>query len=212
MRTHLLLVLFAVLFIIPPANAQNDNLQPVESIFDEYDFRFKYYALVRMILMNEMSEKPEIRFLIIPSFSVEEVVAIEQRNDKYYIVHHKMKKSIWHTEKNREEIGVEKKEVEISKSDMELYKELFKIAVRNRKYPDEEVFGFDGTNYYFSISDKQLKTGTTWSPSDQSKIGALTNIGKSLIELITSTKENSIVKLEPELIERIKKLTLEFGK
>jgi hypothetical protein len=212
MRNRILILIFGILFTIPIANAQNENLEPVESIFDEYDFRFEYYSLVRKVLMNGMSDTPELRFLIIPSFSVEEVVAIEERNGKYYIVHHKMKKSIWYTEKNKEKIGVEKKEIEISKTDKDLYYELFKTAVKNRKYPEKERLGFDGTNYYFSVADNRLKTGTTWSPSEKSKIGRLTNMGQSLIKIAQSTKENKVAKLEPELIERIKNLTIELEK
>jgi hypothetical protein len=212
MKNRILILIFGILFIIPTVNAQNENLEPVESIFDEYDFRFEYYSLVRKILMNGMSDTPELRFLIIPSFSVEEVVAIEERKGKYYIVHHKMKKSIWYTEKNKEKIGVEKKEIEISKTDKDLYYELFKTAVNNRKYPEKERLGFDGTNYYFSVSDKGLKTGTTWSPSKKSKIRRLTEIGQSLIKIAQSTKENEVAKLEPELIERIKNLTIQLEK
>ncbi|MGO3155611.1 MAG: hypothetical protein ACTIK4_11520 [Mesonia sp.] len=209
MKNRILLILFGVLFIIPNINAQN-NLEPVESIFDEYDFRFEYYAFVRKMLMSGMSDTPELRFLIIPSFEVEEVVAIEERNEKYFIVHHKMKESIWYTEKNREKIEVEKKEIEISKIDLELYHELFKIVVKNRQYPDEQTLGFDGTNYYFSVADERLKTGTIWSPSEKSKIGRLTKIGNSLINLVQTTKKENIAKLKPELIKEIKELTTEM--
>jgi hypothetical protein len=212
MKNRLLLIIFGILFIIPTANAQKGNLEPAESIFDEYDFRFEYYSLVRKILMNGISDTPELRFLIIPSFSVEEVVAIEKRNEKYYIVHHKMKQSIWYTEKNKEKIGVDKKEVEISKSDMELYHELFKTAVNNRKYPDEQTLGFDGTNYYFSVMDKRLKTGTTWSPNEKSNIGKLTKIGNSLINLVQTTEKGNITKLNPELKKEIIELTTELKK
>ena len=212
MRNRILILIFGILFIIPTVNAQNENLEPVESIFDEYDFRFEYYSLVRKILMNGMSDTPELRFLIIPSFSVEEVVAIEEQNGKYYVVHHKMQSSIWYTEKNKEKIGVDKKKVEISKTDMEMYHKLFKVAINNRKYPKEEMLGFDGTNYYFSVADIRLKTGTTWSPSENSKIVLLTEIGQSLIKLAQSTKENKLAKLEPELVERVNNLTLELEK
>ncbi|NDV17749.1 hypothetical protein GO009_17175 [Muricauda sp. TY007] len=109
MRNRLLIIIFGLIFCIPAINAQNDNLEPVESIFDEFDFRFEYYSIVRKVLMNGMSDYPEVRFLIIPSFSVEEVVAIEEKDSAYYIVHHKMKESIWYTEKDKEKIEVEKK-------------------------------------------------------------------------------------------------------
>ena len=215
MKNYIFLIIFGVLLGIPPIQAQNEHLEPVESIFDEYDFRFEYYSLVREVLMNGMSDTPVVRFLIIPSFAVEEVVAIEKRNGRYYIVHHKMQNSIWYTEKNKKKIKVLKKAVEISKTDMQLYHELFKVAVDNREYPEKEILGLDGVNYYFSAKNDEnnkLRTGTTWSPADKSKIGELTDIGKSLIKLAESTDEDKIAKLETNLTEQIKKLTIELEK
>lgn len=112
MTKHLLILILGILFSIPAVNAQNNNLEPVEGIFDEFDFRFEYYSLVRKVLMNGMSDYPQVRFLIIPSFSVEEVVSIEKRDNKYIILHHKMRESIWYAELDKEKIGVEKKMVE----------------------------------------------------------------------------------------------------
>ncbi len=210
MRNRLLIIIFGLLFCVPTVYAQNDNLEPVESIFDEFDFRLEYYSLVRKVLMNGMSDYPEVRFLIIPSFSVEEVVAIEKTDSTYFIVHHKMKESIWYTEKNKEKIEVEKKRVEISKSDAELYRELFSTAINKRKYPEKELWGTDGVNYYFTVSDRRLKTGTVWSPKSGSKMNRLNEIGYSLINLAKKTENEQIAELKPELIERIKKLTAEL--
>ena len=123
-----------------------------------------------------------------------------------------MKKSIWYTEKNKEKIGVNKQETEISKSDMELFQELFKVAVNNRKYPNEEIFGLDGVNYYFSVSDKRLKTGTTWSPKENSKLDRLVDIGYLLIKLASQTKKNKIAEIDTELENKILKLTTELKK
>jgi|TARA_R110002049_G_C8931795_1_gene544226 hypothetical protein len=215
MKNRLLTLILGLLFCIPTLNAQNDNLEPVESIFDDYDFLFEYYSIVRKTLMNEMSDYPEVRFLIIPSFTVEEVIAIEKEEkedetEKYFIVHHKMEKSIWYTEKNKEKIKVKKKKVEISVTDALLFKELFKKAINNRKYPEKEKMGLDGTNYYFSVADRVLKTGTIWSPRKGSKMYELKEIGYSIIKLANKTEKGKIAKPKTELIERVKKLTKEL--
>ena len=210
MKNRLLVIIFGLLFCIPTIKAQNDSLEPVESIFDQFDFRFEYYSLVRKVLMNGMSDYPEVRFLIIPSFSVEEVVAIEKQESKYFIVHHKMKESIWYTEKNKEKIKVKKKRVEISKSDAELYRELFSKAINNRRYPEKELWVTDGVNYYFTVNDKRLKTGTVWSPTSGSKMDRLNKIGYSLISLANKTENGQVAKLKTELTEQIEKLTTEL--
>ena len=56
MKNKLLIILFGLLFCIPKVNAQSDNLEPVESIFDDYDFQFEYYSLIRKVLMNGRRE------------------------------------------------------------------------------------------------------------------------------------------------------------
>lgn len=210
MKNRLLVILFGLLFFIQNINSQNDNLEPVESIFDDFETRFEYYSQVRKILMDGMSQYPEARFLIIPSFSVEEVVAIEKENEKYFIVHHKMEKSIWYTEKRKEKIKVQKKKVEISRLHALLYKNLFKQAIINRKYPDEETMGNDGINYYFTVADGSLKTGTIWSPKLDSKMGRLTQIGYSLINLVKNAEEEKLVTPTTELVQKIKRLTTEL--
>lgn len=210
MRKRFLIVVFGLLCMVPVVNAQNDNLEPVESIFDDYDFRFQYYSLIRIVLMKGMSDSPEVRFLIIPSFSVEEVVAIEEEKGKYFIIHHKMEKSIWYTEKDKQKIGVIEKKVEILESDVNLYKELFKKAIHHRKYPDRELMGLDGVNYYFSVADRPLKTGTVWSPAEGSKMDRLVNIGNSLISLANETETGKVVVLDAALIQQIKQLTNEL--
>ena len=97
---------------------------------------------------------------------------------------------------------------------MELYRDLFSVAINNRKYPETEMIGFDGVNYYFSVKDNRqnMQTGTTWSPHEESNIGKLTKIGKSLITLVQTTEKGSITKLNSELKKEIIALTMELKK
>ena len=58
--------------------AQNDDhLKPVGGIYDIYDFEFEYYSKVRKVLFNGLTDSPEIRFQVIPSFIPESVLDIE---------------------------------------------------------------------------------------------------------------------------------------
>lgn len=190
--------------------AQNDHLEPVESIFDHYNLRFKYYSKIRTVLMDGMSPYPEVRFLVVPSFSAEKVVSIEVEDGNYYIIYHEMEESIWYTKKNPKQIKVRKKKVEITKSDMLLFQELFKQAIRNRKYPDEEFWGSDGTNFYFSVADKRLKTGTVWSPSWGTKMRRLVEIGNMLIRLAKDTDSGELASLSVKQKEEIMLLSAEI--
>ena len=72
------------------------------------------------------------------------------------------------------------------------------------------MWGVDGTNYYFSVADRALKTGTVWSPEKKSKMDRLVRIGYSLISLTESTENGKTAQLKTELINKIKKLTDEL--
>ena len=210
MKNLLLIIFFGLLFNVQNIQSQNDHLEPTHSILDEGKLLGDYYTLIKKILMNEMSDYPKIRFLIIPSFSTEEVLAIEEKNNKYFIVHHKAENSIWYTKSKKEDINILKKNIEISKEDMELILELFRSAVRNAKFPNENTIGFDGTTYYFTVEDFGLKTGKTWSPNTGSKMNKLVEIGNSLIELTKSSENKKSIELQTELIHKIKTLITEL--
>ena len=65
----------------------DDHLVPVEGMFDIYDYRFDYYSKIRTILFNGLSDSPEIRFLVKPSFTPESMLSIEidRETGKYYV-------------------------------------------------------------------------------------------------------------------------------
>ncbi|HKJ80494.1 MAG TPA: hypothetical protein VJ954_00610, partial [Ignavibacteriaceae bacterium] len=58
----------------PPPSSKPNNLEPVDGIFNALNFKFEYYSKVRIILFKNLSDLPEIRFLVIPSFSPESVL------------------------------------------------------------------------------------------------------------------------------------------
>lgn len=210
MKNLLLIIFFGLLLNVQTIQSQNDHLEPAESIFDEGKVIGDYYALVKKVLLNGMSDFPKIRFLIIPSFSTEEVLAIEEKNNEYFIVYHKAENSIWYTETDKEKINIIKKKVEISKTNAELILELFRVAVRKTKYPDESIFGADGVTYYFTAEDIGLKTGKTWSPKKGSKMNKLVKIGNSLIDLTKSSENGKAIKFQTELTDEIKTLMTEL--
>jgi len=191
--------------------AQNnyDHLEPVGGIYDILDYQFEYYSQVRKILFSGLTDRPEIRFQVMASFTPESVLDIQfdRDNNKYYLIYHICEKSIWYSD-NRKNIKVNKFKTEIDKESVELIKSLFEIAIAQVKYRKEEIVGFDGTDYYFSINKYGLKSGTIWSPSNKTKMGKLVDIGEKLIELAKPKKE--IVKIDKKLQKEIEELIDEF--
>jgi len=195
---------------VTKAQSDWDHLEPVGGIYDIYDFQFEYYSKVRKVLFNGLTDKPEIRFQVMPSFTPESVLDIQfdRDNKKYYLVYHICEQMIWHSDKNWENVKVNKFKTEIGKESVDLIKFLFDIAIAQVKFPKEEIMGLDGTNYYFSVDKYGLKSGTVWSPSKGSKMQRLVDIGNKLIELAKSKKE--IVEIDEKFQQEIKKLISEL--
>ena len=188
-----------------------DHLIPSSSIFDVYNYQFEYYSKIRKILFNGLTDSPEIRFFTKPSFTPENVLDIyfDNKTKKYYLIFHICKKRIWYN-KQWKKIKVKEYKSEIDKASVELIKSLFDIAISQTLFikPENEMLGTDGTDYYFSINNSGLKTGTIWSPPEDSKLGKLINISNQLIKLAKSRK--SVVTFDEELQNNIKELINEF--
>jgi len=195
--------------------AQSDHLEPANSVFTILDYQFEYYSQVRNILFKDLDDNPEFRFLVMPSFSPENVLNIGMNHDtkKHFISYHIVNENIWYSE-NKEKIKVIKRKKEISQESVELIKELYKIAISKAKYIEKEHIGVDGKTcytikkdgetYYFSINDQGQKTGITWSPTEGTLMAELVLIGNELIKM-TEEKE-SLVSINQDLKIRIENL------
>jgi len=187
------------------SQGQGEYLEPTQNIFSLYDYQFEYYFKVRQKLLDGLSDSPEVRFLVIPSFTPEYVVDIEfdREQDKYFIKHNICKKSIWYND-NWEKIMVYKFKSELDETSALKIKELFELAIRQSKYPEDEIIGLDGANYYFFVDSMGIKTATIWSPNEGTNMFELIEIANLLPELAKSNK--GIVKLSENELERINQL------
>ena len=210
-KTYRIIIALIFLSFIHPLNAQDngDHLEPVKGIYDIYDFEFEYYSKVRKVVFNGLTDSPEIRFQVMPSFTPENVLDIEfdRDNSKYFVVYHICEKMIWYNKK-WDKIKVKKYKTEIDKESVDLIKSLFDRAIAQTKFPKDKTMGFDGTNYYFSINKLGLKSGAVWSPSDGTRMRKLVDIGYGLIKL-AKTKEE-LVKMDMDLRKKIENLMEEL--
>jgi len=219
-RIYRFVITLILLFNIGITIAQSisdDYLKPVGGIYDIYNFQFEYYSKVRKVLFSGLSDKPEIRFQIMPSFTPENVLDIEFDKDKvkYYIIYQICTQMIWNNEK-WEKIKVSRFKTEIDEKSVKLLKSLFSKAIAQVRFPPEVKEGerstirFDGTDYYFTVNERGygLKSGIVWSPDKGTKMAKLVDIGCELIELAKSKKE--IVKIEGKLQKDIEELIVEL--
>ena len=196
---------FALLFIIPMlSNAQNysDHLTPDRGIWGISDSQFDYYSKVRKVLFNDLSDKPLIRLLVMPSFTPENVLDIQERESNYYLIYRIGESKIW-SNNDWEKVKVKEYKCEIDSKSAELISSLFLIAIKQTKYYEEDIMGLDGVNYYFFAWDFGLKTGKVWTPQTP-KMKRLVEIGNELIKL--AKNNDTIVSFDKKLIEEIETL------
>lgn len=208
MKIKLVLLLF-ILPLFCKAQTENDHLEPEQSFWDFYNYQVDYYTKVREKLSVDHVDSPEIRLFVMPSFTPENMLLIEESNKingKYYLVYRIGDKMIWYN-KDWENVRVKEFRMEIDSKSVELIRSLFLKALYQTRYYKEETFGKDGTTYHFSAWDWGMKSGTVWSPSTP-KMTKLVEIGNDLIELAKSGKEK--VAFDKVLIGKIEKLMKEL--
>jgi len=206
-KIYLFAVMLMLLCNIGIAKAQNngDHLVPVGGIYDIFDFQFDYYSKVRKVLFDGLTDTPEIRFQIMPSFTPESVLVIDDDS----IIYHICKQMLW-INKNWKKVKINKFKAEIDRKSVELLKSLFDTAISQVRFPYEYEKGLDGVDYYFSIFELGYgtKSGKVWSPDKGSKMDKLVDIGNKLIELVKSSKEK--VEIDNELQKEIETLIKEL--
>jgi hypothetical protein len=204
-----LILLFLIAFSgTVKAQTNSDHLEPVGGIFDIYDFQFEYYSNVRKVLFKDLSDKPVIRFLTMPSLVSESVLQIDydEYKNNYYCTFHISEAPIWGN-KNWENITVKKYRKTIEKQSVKLIKSLYDSAISQVKfYKNYDIIGLDGANYYFSVNKYGQKSGTVWSPDSNTRMAELVAISDELIKKTKEQNDHPIIVFDNDFQERIKKL------
>lgn len=198
-------VLLISIIISSFCKAENDHLTPADNIFSLFDYQFEYYSQVRTILFKDLSDKPDVRFICIPSFTPEKILDIQENEGKFVIIYRIAKNHIWGS-KNWQDISVTEYKKEIDIKSAQLIKALFLKATTKTRYYKKDIMGLDGADYYFFAWDYGLKSGTVWSPStDMPKMKKLVEIGEKLIQLAKNDK--NYISFDSAFIKEIEELT-----
>ena len=109
--------------------------------------------------------------------------------------------------KNRNQVEVYTKEININSHLFIAVKNLFEIYLADIKEPKQKLRGTDGTTYYFSQFSDSLISGETWSPSN----GALSSLVSVCNEIILTSKIGFTNRNQEKLISQIEE-TIELLK
>lgn len=213
MKYLVCIFLSSIIWIIPPhvkAQYDDDHLEPVDLYFNLHESDLEYAKNMREILFEKLEDNPEIRILVLPSFQPEYVLDIvEEKDPEEKVLYLNMAKDyIYHaeSEEDLEKISLYKFRVQIDEESFNLIYKLIQTAIYQVRYnkPERSLIRADGTNYYFSIYDDGLKSGTVWSPSEESKMGRLVDVSQHLVKL--SIESNGTLKINEELQTKIELL------
>jgi hypothetical protein len=222
-KNKIFIVMVLFIMSINSASSQTNHLIPESGIFNAPNFQIEYYSKVRKILFQGMDFRPIIRLVILPSFSPESVLEVEfnRSTNKMYVVYQIAEEMIANNP-NWEQTKLKSIKKEITNESAKFIQRLFQAAVAGIKESDDEQItqvgdnytltvkhvGVDGENYFFTANVPIPKTGTTWSPPTESKMGRIVNIGLEVINLARNEKEP--IEFDSKLKEKMTQLTAEL--
>ena len=188
------------------AQTINDHLVPEAGIFNIYDFQYEYYSTVRNELFDGLEDRPIVRYQRMPSFSGENLLNIYKTDSTFRIIYHESKRSIWYNPEIKPVIYKFTKQITVE--EVNLIKSLYKAAIDNAQYPEEDVRGLDGTTYIFSYQAYGLRTGKTWSPRKGTLLNRLVKISDQIIENVKVVNKKLIVTeaIEEQILSLISEL------
>lgn len=208
------LILIALVFF-NALNLKAQYLEPNKSIYEISDKQFRYYSKVRNKLFYNLSDRPEIRLLVKPSFLPEFVFQIEKDNTNgvYTAKYNVVSENIWYS-KNYDSISVDKYSSNINKEDVLLLANVYLKTIEKTHFPIGFSGGYDGVTYHMAVWSTGAKSGAIWSP-DTGFAKAIIDITEGLIGQIKKNKRNvaltksNRIELEKILTELSHEFTVE---
>ncbi|WBA44367.1 hypothetical protein [Hymenobacter canadensis] len=188
-----------ILSINASAQQGKDHLVPTEGIFTSYSHEQAYYSRVGDVLLAGLTDSPLARVVVLPSFSPEYVLSLEQRAAKYYLTYRICQTRVWSNYEKTPAIRIQVNTttVELSKPAALLVAKAFKQAIAKTRYPAPSKYhdnGSDGTSYHFSHFQLGigLRGGQTWSPEKGSKMSDLVALTTTLNKVAAAPTDAKI--------------------
>lgn len=202
-----------LLILVSQISFAQHHLEPSDSYFDLFKYQYNYYEKLRSVLFQDLAE-PEIRMLVLPSFSKEYLLQIEKDKNSSgifnIILREPVEGSIWGMNEGNPNLKINTKTYKgkLKKEDFSLLYQMLYSAIINTRFRTDDSMGLDGTTYYFSIWDYGMKSGKIWSPR-YPQLKELVNVMESLADKTKTEKE---INFSSELKDSIAVLTEKLNK
>lgn len=194
------------LFLFTNVYSQNDNLVPVNGFFYNPKKDNQYELRINKFLLSKLENHPTIRILVIPSFTSEYVISIDNNILTYKIAKENISNSI-----QKENIEETTEWCTVDDDFSLLLKNVFVLITSKIQYPTKNMFGEDGTSYYFmTYSGNFLRSGYTWSPDPKSRLNELVELTNLLVDLAKNKFKDEQIK--SKIREKCNKIIIDFNK
>ena len=204
---RLLILLLTIIGLTPCVYGQEDHLEPAKDRSQYVGILKQYYEQVVPKLLTSIDEKSLARYLVMPSFSSEYVMSLEQSADKFILKLNSCSENYWYA-KDRKKVRIISSEIELDADLANKLQDLFNLAVQTTKAPEKLSVGADGVVYTFSIykQDTGIMTGEIWSPKSKSKMAELVRVSEMYKRYILTKgqKRNELITETDNLISRLK--------
>jgi hypothetical protein len=174
-------ILIFLLISFVSCYGQNDHLKPAN--FETPEILKEYYASLFPILYSGFNDKPVARYTLIPSFSSEFAFSIEIKANQFLIISNSLSTSYWGHwyAKDKSKVKVRHASTKINEELYNAITTLFNIVEKQTQEPKTKIEGLDGeTSYFSSTVGDEVKTGESWSPNENSRMGKLVKVCKEL--------------------------------
>ncbi len=162
------LLLFCCMLVLPVKTfAHTDHLEPIRDLADYSEQSKRYRLSVSTLLYTGFSDTSALRYTVLPAFNKEYAFSIEEKPDGYYIISNTLSQNLWYA-KEKEAVTASIQVCGMSKELYSATRELFALALSQKRVPQTGTFGLDGIIYYFTMLDKAggITAGETWSPTE----------------------------------------------
>ncbi|MBJ6108862.1 hypothetical protein JAO73_07575 [Hymenobacter sp. BT523] len=198
------------------AQQAKDHLLPSDGYFTSFAHERAYYPRVREVLCAGLTDTPVAQVVVLPSFTPEYVLSLEERAAKYYLTYRICETSVWASlqDKSQPPVSVKTTTVELNPPAAQAVASAVAQAISQTHYPEPSTsrsLGFDGTTYDFSHFQLGvgLQGGQTWSPRAGTKMS-------DLVALVTTLQKITAVptdaQLQTTLIQQAQKLLIRLTK
>lgn len=191
-KTRLLTILLLSLVAVP-LHAQ-DHLIPATGYFSSYSYASEYYPRVQATLLKGLSNNPVLRIVVLPSFSQEYVLSLEQQARTYTLRCVKSRTSIWEALQQKKPLPLtDSHAATLSPEAARAVAEAFNAALDQTHYPSPKTrrVVMDGVNYHF-VSFRGglgLREGTAHSPTRGSNPALLVGLTEQLQQFALQSSE-----------------------